>query len=518
MRIAEMTSQQRSVPAEGPPKPAVLAQLARIQASSRFANAPRLCQLLAYLVEHSAAGNRRDLQEFAIGMDVFGRGDGFDPQSDTIVRVTVRRLRQRLADYYGNEGRDDRVRFHLPVGHYRVAVSMTEPAAQPGLRAWVPRRRNRLVLPAAVCAVLAVLGIVGYAGRPGAAGNPADPPDPETMQHVLLGQQLLHRRGTGDAQQAADEFEQAVAIDAGIVDAWIGLAWALRVRPYETFDEFEETLPRQYEALQRALALDPNHPEANARMAVLRRSMGDRSGAARYMARALEFGRDNNLVLSIIAGEERAGGNLQRAIELQREANRFPPLDSASFNNLAYMLYEAGEFDEAVDTFYATAKITPIEPVVTARLVRALILKGELKQAEQVLKELPPGADRQQALALIHYAAGRKEASDRALQVLAGQPRSRNVSIELAEAFAFRGEYDRAMDEIESAYEQMLAEEGPPSRHCHDIQLLLNSPFFVTMSVEPRFRAWADKAEAFVADARPELLTMAALEREASLW
>ena len=112
-----MTLQQRSAPGEGPTKPAILAQLARIQASPHFVNAPRLRQLLAYLVENSAGGRRRDLLEFAIGMEVFGRGDDFDPQSDTIVRVTVRRLRQHLADYYRNEGRDDRVRFQIPVGH-----------------------------------------------------------------------------------------------------------------------------------------------------------------------------------------------------------------------------------------------------------------------------------------------------------------------------------------------------------------------------------------------------------------
>ena len=512
-----MTLQQRSAPGEGPTKPAILAQLARIQASPHFVNAPRLRQLLAYLVENSAGGRRRDLLEFAIGVEVFGRGDDFDPQSDTIVRVTVRRLRQHLADYYRNEGRDDRVRFQIPVGHYRVAISVPQLPLQPALRAWAYRYRTRLALPAAASVVLAALLIIQYGGPSAAEGNQGVRPDLETVRHVLLGQQLLHRRGPGDPLQAVEEFEQAVEKDADNIEAWVGLASALRVRSYEGPEQFDETMPKQFWALEHALALDPTHPEANARMAALRYLRGDKAGAAWYLARALEFGSDNNLVLSMIAGQERASGNLEGAIELQRKATEYPPLDAVSFTNLGDMLYEAGDLDGALNALYTAAKISPRQPVMEATIIKALILKGDLPEAGHVLKQMPPGAARQQALALFHYAAGNTDESERALQALADQPRSVENGIWLAEAFAFRGETDLAMDAIESTYGQIMQRNEPRMEHCFDLQLILNSPYLATLSMQPRFQAFANRAEAFVASMRPEILTLATLQQQARL-
>lgn len=512
-----MTLQQRSAPGEGPTKPAILAQLARIQASPHFVKAPRLRQLLAYLVENSAGGRRRDLLEFAIGVEVFGRGDDFDPQSDTIVRVTVRRLRRHLADYYRNEGRDDRVRFQIPVGHYRVAISVPEPPPQPAPRGWAHRYRTRLALPAAASVVLAAFLIVEYGGQSAAAGNSGARPDPQAMQHLLLGQQLLHRRGPGDLLHAAEEFERAVERDAGNIDAWIGLAWALRVRRYESPEQLAETLPKQFWALEHALALDPTHPEANARMAVLRSFTGDKAGAAWYLARALEFGSENNLVLSMIAGQERASGNLEGAIELQRKATEYPPLDAVSFTNLGDMLYESGDLDGALNALYTAAKISPRQPEMEATVVKALILKGDLPEAGRAVEQMPPGAARQQALALFHYAAGNTDESDRALQALADQARSVKSRIWLAEALAFRGETDQAMDAIDSAYEQIMRRQGPRIARCFDIQVLLNSPYLAALSMQPRFQALADRAEAFVASTRPEILTLATLQQQARL-
>ena len=53
-------------------------------------------------------------------MEVFGRGEAFDPRTDTIVRVQARRLRSKLKDYYDAEGQTDPIVIELPKGHYGV--------------------------------------------------------------------------------------------------------------------------------------------------------------------------------------------------------------------------------------------------------------------------------------------------------------------------------------------------------------------------------------------------------------
>jgi hypothetical protein len=97
------------------------AQRAELQAvlrSAEFTRAPKLAQLLTYLCERLFAGESNRIKEYSIGVEVFGRGDSFDQDSDSIVRVEANRLRRRLAEYYAGEGSSHRLKITIPVGQY----------------------------------------------------------------------------------------------------------------------------------------------------------------------------------------------------------------------------------------------------------------------------------------------------------------------------------------------------------------------------------------------------------------
>ena len=93
-------------------------ELTRILASRTFAKSPRLCSLLAFIVNHSVEGRHAELTEQQIGIQVFGRSPGYNSSDDTIVRGTARHLRQRLELYYTAEGLEDPVRIEIPRGAY----------------------------------------------------------------------------------------------------------------------------------------------------------------------------------------------------------------------------------------------------------------------------------------------------------------------------------------------------------------------------------------------------------------
>ncbi len=82
------------------PREVVETQLARIVASKQFCNAPRLSRFLTYVVEESLAGRSDRLKGYAIALEAFDKPADFDPQTDTIVRVQARALRQKLDHYY----------------------------------------------------------------------------------------------------------------------------------------------------------------------------------------------------------------------------------------------------------------------------------------------------------------------------------------------------------------------------------------------------------------------------------
>lgn len=98
----------------------VRAQLERILASSPFAGASRSQQFLRYVVENSLENRDSALKEYTIAIEVFGRKASYDPAIHATVRVEATRLRSRLRDYYGGDGRSDKLLIEMPKGGYRV--------------------------------------------------------------------------------------------------------------------------------------------------------------------------------------------------------------------------------------------------------------------------------------------------------------------------------------------------------------------------------------------------------------
>ncbi len=111
------------------PEPArVEEQLNRTLADRSFARSDALCTLLRHLIRVTLEGHADRLKEYTLGVEVFGRGNDFDPRIDPIVRVQARNLRAKLDDYYGAAGAQDPVRIELPKGSYVPVFRWNEPA------------------------------------------------------------------------------------------------------------------------------------------------------------------------------------------------------------------------------------------------------------------------------------------------------------------------------------------------------------------------------------------------------
>src|SRR5438067_2417961 len=73
----------------------------------------------------------------AIATEVLGRPAGFDPQSDSTVRVQAGRQRVKLAEYYAQEGTNDPVLVEIPKGSYALTFTLRpskSPASHPPLQ------------------------------------------------------------------------------------------------------------------------------------------------------------------------------------------------------------------------------------------------------------------------------------------------------------------------------------------------------------------------------------------------
>ena len=109
-----------------------------------------MSRFLRLAVIETLEGRSDDLKEYRLGLEVFDREPSFDPGADPIVRVEARRLRAKLAKYYGGEGRYDDIVVDLPKGGYAACFRRREiSAAEP---------------PAAAANRIAVLPFVDLAG------------------------------------------------------------------------------------------------------------------------------------------------------------------------------------------------------------------------------------------------------------------------------------------------------------------------------------------------------------------
>lgn len=99
-------------------------QIDRLTKSHILHGSESLCKLLRYLAEHSLDHPGIALKEYQIATEVLGRPAGFDPQSDSTVRVQAGRLRVKLAEYYAQEGVNDPIRVEIPKGSYALTFHL----------------------------------------------------------------------------------------------------------------------------------------------------------------------------------------------------------------------------------------------------------------------------------------------------------------------------------------------------------------------------------------------------------
>jgi hypothetical protein len=155
-------------------------EVERIVASGVLGRSRTYSKLLEFLVGCSLSG--RAPKEIEIAAEVFGKGADFDPNQDSLVRVYMHNLRQKLEQYASQ--RDDHAGFRLsiPRGDYRLVVETLAAedgganAAMAGDNGWLGRRSTMLLLGAVAILLLINLLVIVV---------PQDDRNGTPLQHVV---------------------------------------------------------------------------------------------------------------------------------------------------------------------------------------------------------------------------------------------------------------------------------------------------------------------------------------------
>lgn len=147
-----------------------LAALDAVLASRTFSKCQNLAKLLQYLCQKCRDGCASELKEYNIGVEALGRAADFDPTANSVVRVEVHRLREKLKRYYETEGTADPVAISLHPGNYvpqflrREAGSLVVAPQEPGPAIVINEKQT---LPASQKTALLPVSISEAAGADG---------------------------------------------------------------------------------------------------------------------------------------------------------------------------------------------------------------------------------------------------------------------------------------------------------------------------------------------------------------
>lgn len=141
----------------------ILASLQRVLESKTLSHSTTLRNALEFVVRTSIDAPHEPIKEFTLATEALGRGSDFDPKTDNVVRVQMHRLREKLEDFYREEGQGEQIRIVIPRGQYspeyvkssaNVSSSTEELPQSLDLPDKAPRSRLRHILWIAVVALV----------------------------------------------------------------------------------------------------------------------------------------------------------------------------------------------------------------------------------------------------------------------------------------------------------------------------------------------------------------------------
>jgi len=293
----------------------------------------------------------------------------------------------------------------------RIGAQLTEVESQRALwsRDFRPELTSVLdaqeeIARAVVDALEVELGSIGETGLMMASTT-----NPLAHEDYLRGLQLWDRRSESDVLSAIEHFREAVQLDSTYAAAWAGLAYAYLVLPeYSPTADVERVRSQSESAAARALSLDPEQPDALTAMGWGRMIHHyDWQGAEELTGRSLTKDSTNVHALHWQSHVLSWQGHHAEALALARKAIDLDPLSSIMRENLAYILMEAREHDEA------------------------------LRQLERVLSQEPNRTSIYRTIWNVNTRMGRYETAAEALTTwLVGIGRDAAAATELAREFA----------------------------------------------------------------------------------
>jgi TolB-like protein/DNA-binding winged helix-turn-helix (wHTH) protein/Flp pilus assembly protein TadD len=279
------------------------------------------------------------------------------------------------------------------------------------------------------------------------------PVNPEAFDAYLQGYSFFQRNTDKETEMAAKYYERATQLDPSYALAWVGLSRVRNRRANVGLIPAEEGHRLAREAVERALALDPNLAEAHAQMGRLKQQVDfDWVGADASIQRAIALEPGGPDIVRLAAFSAGILGRLDEALPLHRRAVDLDPLNADSWEQLAETEFFMGQLNEAVADFKKALELNPDVVAAHMCLGQIYVMQGRQDALLEIELVRHPFA-RASLYAIAYYALGREKESDAALSELIAKYHE-GGAYQIAEVYAFRNQSDEAFEWLDRAYAQ----------------------------------------------------------------
>jgi len=307
------------------------------------------------------------------------------------------------------------------------------------------------------------------------------PRDTDAYNLYLQAVHLVHQNTKEAYITAEEKIKAAIAIDDNYAEAWRMLAKIYDTGVYNfSVREPKEGLPLGLAAANKAIELDPTVADSYCALSSLQEMAWDFEGSAKNMEKALQLDPNNSVIMGTAA--LMCFGDLEKSISLLNKAIKLDPLVYTNYFNLGFAYYRLNRLKEANEAFDTFAIYYPNWQIY--HYMKSLVFLAEGNN-EEALKEIEQESNEFFSLYgrnFVYFAMGRLDEA----KVLFDEFKERYGVTDpsnLADLYAFRGDYDSSFTELDRALK------------IKDPVLLeaLTYPSFKPMHSDPRWKAFLSK-------------------------
>jgi TolB-like protein/Tfp pilus assembly protein PilF len=280
----------------------------------------------------------------------------------------------------------------------------------------------------------------------------------EAHESYLQGRFFLNRHSEKETGQARVAFERAVELDPNFALAWAGLAqthvWDCNYGTEGGQKGFKDHLAAARDAVERALAIEPDLPDALYPKAVIETNFDyNWKGAAETLRKALAMAPQDPTLLEWAGSLAFTRSQPQQGFDLSRRAVALDPVNARARAILANSLSNAGNQEESRAEYARVIELNPSAPNSYAALGMTYLLQGKFEEAATAAEKDTADWARLLTVSCARWGQKRVPESDAALAELIAK-NGEVAAYQIAEVYGYRNDRDKAFEWLERARRQ----------------------------------------------------------------